>query len=342
MQTEVTVFLGAGASIPFGLPGTKRFIEEVEVDLKRHSQRIHQIRETVRNFGLNDDVESLLSVLNFWENPSRTIYESGSFIAEIANAPIHRFKRNKKDAIIARRVKEYIVKRCFVYDADVISSIMKVYVPFFEGIHNKFNLPECNPRGRNPCPEIDIFTTNYDNTIEIYGTRNGTPVCDGYGPYFGSSYCFDPKNYVRAQDGVRLHKLHGTVTYARLEDNSIERLNFFPRRGPLIINGNLAFPDLIYPGINACLAKEPYLELLYNLKRTLTESKICIVIGYSFPDPHIRHIFQDTLQKNHTLKIFLVSRNPDKIIKEKKLSTKVFIPVSKRFEDLNVERDIVV
>ena len=179
---------------------------------------------------------------------------------------------------------------------------MKVYVLFFSDLCRKFQLEECNPKGKSPCPSIDVFSTNYDNVIELYGRKNGTSVCDGY-RYIGPHHVFDSDIFDSARDQVRLYKLHGTVTYARLEDDSISRITYFPKQGSLPIDGAVAFPDLIYPGIHTCVAREPQLELLHRLKRSLLAARVCIVLGYSFGDPHIRQIFLDSCDRNSALKV---------------------------------------
>jgi hypothetical protein len=152
---------------------------------------------------------------------------------------------------------------------------------------------------------------------------------------------FNLEAYDRAIDQVRLYKLHGTVTYARLEkDNSVDRITVFPKQGRLLIGGDVAFPDLIYPGIYACLAKEPQLELLFQLKKSLKRARICVVIGYSFGDSHIKQVFLDSCNKNSGLKIFLVLPNPTRTIHEKRLENGHFIPVKRKFEQLDIRRDL--
>ena len=107
------IFLGAGSSIPFDTPGSKTIVDEVEKKLWRHSQRINDVRKKIRDFGLVHDIESVLSVLSFWADPTPVLHESGAFWAELVNKNIHSFKAKAGDAIIATRIKEYIVRRCF-------------------------------------------------------------------------------------------------------------------------------------------------------------------------------------------------------------------------------------
>lgn len=337
---DVTVFLGAGASVPFGIPDTMKIVKNLEKDLKWYANRIHQIRKRVRKFGFLDDIEAVLSVADFWANPKDAILEIGPSFAEATNLAPTYFKKRKKDARMSQRIKEYIVRKCFISDESVITAILDIYGRFFQSLAQTFNLPYCDPKGKLACPAINVFTTNYDNVIELYAKRNGIRIYDGYKEQVTGYYVFDPEYYEKSAAALRLYKLHGTVTYAKLDSGEIERLPLIPRTGPLVISGRKAFPDLIYPGMHRYLAREPQLELLNLLKKSLLLCRICIVVGYSFRDPNIRQLFADTCRKNNSLKIYLVSPNADHIIREKSLDASQFIPINKRFEELDVSNDI--
>ena len=338
--SNVTVFLGAGASVPFGIPDAMKFVENLENDLKCYAKRIQQIRERVKRFGFSDDIEAVLSVADFWANPKEAILEIGPSFAEITNLERMNFKKRRREARMSRRIKDYIVRKCFISDEEIIVKILKIYGRFFESLTQIFNLPYCDPRGRQACPAIDVFTTNYDNVIELYAKRNGIRIYDGYREQAIGYYKFDPDYYETSPTALRLYKLHGTVTYAKLESGEIERLPFIPRRGPLVISGKQAFPDLIYPGMHRYLAREPQLELLNLLKKNLLKCQTCIVVGYSFRDPNVRQLFADACRRNNSLRVFLVSPNAKGIIREKNLDTSQFIPVKKHFEKLDTSNDI--
>jgi hypothetical protein len=338
--SNITVFLGAGASVPFGIPDTVKIVENLEKDLKCYADRIHGIRENVRKFGFLDDIEAVLAVADFWANPKDAILEIGPSFAEATNLAPACFKKRLREARMSQRIKDYIVRKCFISEEEIITNIMSIYGQFFQSLAQTFNLPYCDPKGRLECPAIDVFTTNYDNVIELYAKRNGVRIYDGYREQVTGYYVFEPEYYETSVAALRLYKLHGTVTYAKLDSGEVERLTLIPKKGPLVIAGRKAFPDLIYPGMHRYLAREPQLELLNLLKKKLLFCRICIVVGYSFRDPNIRQLFTDVCRKNNSLKIYLISPHADRIIKEKNLDTSRFIPVKKRFEKLDVRNDL--
>jgi len=336
---KLIIFLGAGASVPFGIPDTMKMVDHLERDLTHYAERIRQIRKRVKMFRFSDDIEAVLSVVDFWANPKNAILEIGPSFAEATNKKLTDFKKRRRDARVSQRIKDYIVRKCFISDEEIIIKILEVYGQFFQTLTQNFNLPPCDPPGQLICPAIDIFTTNYDNVIELYARRNGVRIYDGYREQIAGYYEFDPDYYEVSMNALRLYKLHGTVTYAKLDTGEIERLTIIPKRGPLVISGRKAFPDLIYPGMHKYLAREPQLELLNLLKNRLLSSQICIIIGYSFRDPNIRQLFSDACRKNNSLKIYLVSPNATQTIQNRKLNREQFIPVNKRFEDLDLSND---
>jgi len=361
-QKKIVVFLGAGASVPVGIPDSKKLARIVGKKLPQYSKRIRLIKRNIQDFGFSYDIESLLSVLEFWANPRKAIDETGAFFAEIANrGSLKSFRMHKKDQDIAKKVRGVIVEECFVNDPSKVHAIKLLYEKFFKDLHDVFQLPDCNPAGNKACPPADVFTTNYDNVVEEYCAENGMPPpCDGYrelpiarrGTFEFDEKCYtDPDSIIR----LRLYKLHGTVTYVRLPHGELRLMPLFPGRkiqisgktfpgGELRISGKPALFDLIYPGTYQYATREPQLELLNLLKQNLASSSCCIVIGYSFRDPNIRQIFRDVLLKSKRLrrqgKVVLVSPEAKKVIANQKLAGLGIKAVKKKFEDLSVVEDI--
>jgi hypothetical protein len=73
--------------------------------------------------------------------------------------------------------------------------------------------------------------------------------------------------------------------------------------------------SMIYPMREKEVYKDPFFESLTRLKTSLLSEKICITIGYSFGDKHIRNIFFDAVKKNPKIKILLGDKNHDEVMK---------------------------
>jgi len=343
----VLVFLGAGASASVGVPESKKLAEIIERKSPEYGTRIMEIANRIKQFGFSYDVEALLSVLEFWSDPRNTIKGTGAFFAETSRRKtINSFRKSREDARIKNKAKEMVVQECFINDPSRLRNIKLRYTPFFKDVRDVFGLPNCNPTGNQPCPPVDVFTTNYDNVVEEYCDSNGTIYCDGYRPVISgkrSTYVFDKECYSESKSLLRLYKLHGTVTYVRLANGALINMPLYPG-GPLLISGKPAFFDLIYPGTYRYGTKEPQLELFSLLKEKLASCKYVITIGYSFGDQNILQIFHDVLatrkRSGNECKSFLVSPDAHTVIKEKGFKNFGIIGINKRYEQFKVRRDI--
>ena len=343
----VLVFLGAGASASVGVPESRGLAANIEQSLLLNAGRIKAIANRITTFGFSYDVEALLSVLEFWSDPKNMIKGTGAFFAETSKKKsLNSFRKHREDIRIKNGAKEIIVKNCFINDSARIRSIKQRFTPFFKDIHDVFKLRDCNPAGIQPCPPIDVFTTNYDNAIEEYCETNGMIYCDGYREQVvrrRGTFIFDKGCYSESQDLLRLYKLHGTVTYARRENGELVHMPLYSS-GPLTISGKPAFFDLIYPGTYRYGTREPQFELFSLLKEKLSSCSCCIIIGYSFRDPNISQIFVDVLKarkrSGNQAKSFLVSIDAKAVIAEHSFGDLGMLAINKQFEHLKVKKDI--
>jgi hypothetical protein len=90
--------------------------------------------------------------------------------------------------------------------------------------------------------------------------------------------------------------------------------------------------SIIYPMREKEVYKDPFFESLTHLKTSLLSEKICITIGYSFGDKHIRNFFFDAVKKNlEEIKILLGKKEPDEVIKNWDPIRKNIIPIEGEF-----------
>ena len=126
---------------------------------------------------------------------------------------------------------------------------------------------------------LKIFTLNYDLCVEDVGTRRGIDIVTGFRPNGGR---WAPSRLDASTRGINLYKLHGSLNWT--------------------LNGNLAHPRLVEnhppnwdqepelllgPG-SKLQHDEPFVTLYSNFHQALRWAKVCVVIGYSFRDNHIK------------------------------------------------------
>lgn len=147
-----------------------------------------------------------------------------------------------------------------------------------------------------------IVTFNYDNVVEN--------ACDLAGFTYGEEVL--EKESPTAQKGdFELVKVHGSVTWLPAEKAGT--LKRSPGHGTAIMTqyGELRSATietpLIYPSRRKMPLQKPFMRNALRLQELLQKKGTCIVIGYSFPDLHVRTWIADALKANTKLRIYLIA-----------------------------------
>lgn len=162
-------------------------------------------------------------------------------------------------------------------------------------------------RGRDEA-RLQLFTTNYDLAFEVAASNTGTIVVDGFGYSYPS--VFDPGNFgldivKETPDGrlerlpalFRLHKLHGSVDWARThagvaKDPKTER--------PVIVYPRSQKFELSY--------EPPFFDGFSAYNEALKQDDLgVLVVGSGFRDRHIVQPLLSAFKKNANLQAVIVS-----------------------------------
>ncbi|MCK4735958.1 MAG: SIR2 family protein, partial [Methanophagales archaeon] len=210
-----------------------------------------------------------------------------------------------------------LIKENCIINNDKRENIAKIYDELFKIIEKSNSSPIT----------INIFTTNYDLIIEEYFKRKGEELYDGF--FFGNQW--EPSSdYTGIIPGKKftLFKLHGSINYYYEGNKIVKRDILFPTK---TIDGIELKDSMIYPTREKEVYKDPFFESLTRLKTSLLSEKICIVIGYSFGDEHIRNIFFDAVKRNPKIKILYGDKNLDGVIKNLEQIKDNIIPIEGEF-----------
>ena len=140
---------------------------------------------------------------------------------------------------------------------------------------------------------VEIFTVNYDVLIEYALEAERIPIFDGF---VGSYRPFFSADSLRRQESapganwVRLWKMHGSVTWRRIEENG----RFRVVRGDPDTAG-----EMIYPSFQKYdeSRRQPYSAFTDRLSRFLEQDDaLLIVAGFSFGDEHINNLIFGALE----------------------------------------------
>ena len=260
-------------------------------------------------------MENLLTILDYSSNPSNLRDRIGPIIPLIAQSPSAvNIQPNSEDGVIVKEIRDYVFRKCFIEDSEPIKRIDAFYHSLLSGLASYF---ESARIGSTPYIRAPIFTTNFDNGVELFASRNGVAIFDGYDRLPAGVYAFNHKLYDTEfnLNSIRLYKIHGTVRFVRNPRGEFDELTLLPETPEIRIHGEICIPELIYSESYQYTSNSPQLELLYCMREELAIADRVVVIGYSFPDPHVRTVFREVLGKRHWQgKLVVCTRNPQSVI----------------------------
>ena len=156
-------------------------------------------------------------------------------------------------------------------------------------------------------PRLKVFTTNYDMCFETAASDLGMVVVDGFS--YTRKRRFDGRHFdfdiVRREsdkhefvEGIfQLHKLHGSVSWTRHENDIYEDGSPHPDDACLIYPAKGKYQQAFI---------QPHLELLSRFLDFVRQPNSCLVVsGFGFNDDHLSEPILSAIQSNPSLKLIL-------------------------------------
>lgn len=169
---------------------------------------------------------------------------------------------------------------------------------------------------------LDVFTLNYDISVETAFDNNGVSYTTGYRRRKGLNPIWDPSQFRKESFDARIFKLHGSVNwgqYFRYPPPPLKSeptvnastatdyyLSYYPERvefNPFPI-GSVEPPErkkgmvsiMNFGTRKELLYAESIFTILFNhLLTALNRARLCIVCGYSFRDERINKILEEAV-----------------------------------------------
>ncbi|MFY9300115.1 MAG: SIR2 family protein [Candidatus Nitrosotenuis sp.] len=297
---KITIFLGAGASVPFGKPTTKELKENL---LKKYEHKSpYPFLRYLLEYKDHEDIEHILQTIkdiqffknsfggNFFNQPSFQIY----FHILGSQIPYQTFvnELNPIQELLENEVfQNYSWKHKTNVDDD--QALRDMFLPIFD-------------RLRKSSEKLNVFTTNYDQAIEEFCSLNNEFRCvDGFkfDPdsrrllWNKGDYTYFDKNTDSVN--VYLYKLHGSLNWKLHRKYGPERTTFESKP----TDEKYEEDFLIYPTLSPKdgAKKEPYKTIRKHFSQEMSKSDGCIVIGFSFRDQHLNEIFTEFVKNGKAL-----------------------------------------
>ena len=283
---KVALFLVAGASVPYGMPTTR------ELRNKLRQGGLDFPRRDLLDSDQFPDIEHVLSVLdqllNFICSRAGHLYAryaneaptSKAYTPAAYRLSVERFKTYVDSSYASKEIIEQLITKHYQWDPSNNDIAEKILRPLFDIVRSKDS-------------HVTVFTTNYDTVIEEYCGNPDRHIerIDGFKLH--------PARHTHAWDGkfapqyddfhtkVLLYKLHGSMNW--LADDSGDR-RIILQKPDTGASDDRARDMYIRPSLDAkdeATQNEPYATILGQFEQLLPSFDACIVIGYSFRDPHI-------------------------------------------------------
>lgn len=154
---------------------------------------------------------------------------------------------------------------------------------------------------------INIFTLNYDGTIEIFCEKNNINYSDGFNPYWNSA------NFDESTE-INIFKLHGSLYWIKTSSGKILKI---PLKGLRVseltyLTDEKVSEMMIYPALQKNKQTEVYSWLNQKFKDELRNTDLCVIIGYSFRDDDVKDSLIESMQGNQNLWLLIVSPHASK------------------------------
>ena len=294
-MTISLIFLGAGASRPFGIPTMQELVNEFEKELDKTSEnwrlysKIKSIQEKWYK-SKNVDIESIYSVIDgLAKNVKPTDFEHLP-LYYIANKGIMD-DFSDDDRKIAKELKtnleSFIKNKCKppISESEILEIYENTYEPLFTNL--KDTEQQGFLHGKKFNARWKAYTTNYDLIFEGFWA-DFTTLHDFFVKEGDSlHYIFNPLQTVK---DICLIKLHGSIDWLKRKNDGR-----IMKKGMTITRHQTEGEVMIFPIQQKNLYLYPWIDQFLHFKQALQETQEWIVIGYAFNDEFILNVFKEAL-----------------------------------------------
>lgn len=143
------------------------------------------------------------------------------------------------------------------------------------------------PRGR-----LKVFTLNYDLCVEDACAVQEINVITGFRPGGGT---WTPSRFRTHTSGINLYKLHGSLNWTLGGNLSNPRLvEHYPPQWD-------REPELLLGPGSKLQYDDPFVTLYSEFHKALGRARVCVAVGYSFRDSHIKEPLRDASRRGLTV-----------------------------------------
>ena len=167
---------------------------------------------------------------------------------------------------------------------------------------------------------LDVYTLNYDVTIETLAERERVDWTDGFEMAW-DRMALGTAQGSKARPLIRLIKLHGSVTWYQRSDFRYVRLPIVPVSDLEYFTHEPLSEIMVYPAVGKAPQASVYTELADLFRQNARTASVLVIIGYSLRDPHVMELLDEAIAVNRDLFVIVVDRHAN-TLREKLLTTR--------------------
>jgi len=151
---------------------------------------------------------------------------------------------------------------------------------------------------------LDIFTLNYDRCIEVAAELTDIECDTGFAPEW-NPVLLDREGGA-GEPLIRLHKLHGCVSWYRTEDYRYLHVPVRTSGEAVGVDGSPVYEMIVYPELQKEPDLSPYPDLLARFRTAIAQARVLVVVGYGFGDEWLSRLVREVRGTNRRLQLVIV------------------------------------
>jgi hypothetical protein len=303
-KNEVMFLFGAGSSVPIGIPAMKgiytlfldRKISGISVSDKKTCEFF------IKYMKIDEDLEEFLlaanTIIEFKDSKIKRLIENSiSPIKDTSRIKSYNQRLNKKISEVKnvkKSILDFLSKICFKFDRERALIINRGFVKVVSSL------------------DFPVYSTNYDYAFEYIAREEGIELNDNFMKK-GQRYIWNDKICFSDDGGLRLIKLHGSVTWYIDHEGTIEKLDYSTKINTV---GKEVEKIVIIPTRFKDIYAQNFFALYSHFLSSLNNAKVLIVVGHSLRDDYLRAGIIERKRKGNFQIIFIDPNYPQSVKKE--------------------------
>lgn len=303
-SSQVIILIGAGASVPFGIPAMhglfKNFMDKRKSGIGQKEKKLCQF--LTKEIGIREDLEEFLLAAN-------TIVDfRGVSVSKLIEKTISPRKNTLQIKKYREKLNEYIME---------IGSLRKKILQYMSDICFRFDRSEsvhvlCGFVKALAKRGYPIYTTNYDYIFEYVAQEASLQINDNFIQQNRQILWNFQIDFPRG-NALTIIKLHGSVTWYANENGLIEKIYYDTKTNPL---GDRIERVIVFPTRFKDIYDQHFFALYSHFLSALDSAKCLVVIGHSLRDEYLRAAIIERYRKRNFQIIIVDPRFPDELPKE--------------------------